>query len=131
MKTILGVAAGYIIWSILWVGVDALLRAVWTSYDQSVAAMSFSSSQLVVPLVLSAFCSIVAGFAAALIAKENGKTPLILGVLLLLTGIFVQMSVWEKIPLWYHLTFWILLVPMTILGGKLTRPKYPEVRRNY
>lgn len=121
MKTILGVVAGYIIWSILWVGIDAVLRAVWTSYDQSVAAMTFSSSQLIVPLVLTAFCSIAAGFVAASIAKENARAPLILGVLLLVTGIFVQMSLWEKVPLWYHLAFWILLIPMTMLGGKLRK----------
>lgn len=131
MKTILGIVAGYIIWSILWVGIDGILRAVWTSYDQSVAAMTFSSWQLFVPLVLSVFCSIAAGFVAASIAKKNLIAPLILGILLLLTGIFVQMSVWEKIPLWYHLAFWILLVPMTIWGGKLTQPRYREVRRNY
>ncbi len=121
LKTILGVAAGFIVWSILWVGIDAVLRAVWTTYGESAAAMTFSSSMLIVPLVLSAFCSIVAGFVAALISKENVKSPLILGVLLLITGIFVQMSVWEKIPLWYHLAFWVLLIPMTILGGKLRK----------
>ncbi len=119
----MGVAAGFIVWSILWVGVDAGLRAVWTSYDESVKAMTFSSSMLIVPLFLSAVVSIVSGFVAASIAKENTKSSLLLGVLLLIFGIFVQLSVWDKIPLWYHLTFWILLVPMTVLGGRLRSEK--------
>ncbi len=123
LRTILGVAAGFIVWSILWVGVDAGLRAVWTSYDESVKAMTFSSSMLIVPLFLSAVVSIVSGFVAASIAKENTKSSLLLGVLLLIFGIFVQLSVWDKIPLWYHLTFWILLVPMTVLGGRLRSEK--------
>ena len=125
LRIILGVVAGFIVWSILWVGVDAGLRAVWISYDESVKAMTFSSSMLIVPLILSAIVSVVSGFVAALIAKENSKSPLILGIVLLIVGIFVQMGVWDKIPLWYHLAFWILLVPMTVLGGKLraeTRP---------
>jgi len=125
LRIILGVVAGFIVWSILWVGVDAGLRAVWISYDESVKAMTFSSSMLIVPLILSAIVSIVSGFVAALIAKENSKSPLILGIVLLIVGIFAQMGVWDKIPLWYHLAFWILLVPMTVLGGKLraeTRP---------
>jgi uncharacterized membrane protein YeaQ/YmgE (transglycosylase-associated protein family) len=105
----------------LWVGIDAVLKGVWTDYNRSVEAMSFSAAQLVVPLILSAVCSIIAGFVAALIAKENSKSPLILGILLLVVGIFVQIAVWDKIPLWYHLTFWILLIPMTIFGGKLRR----------
>ena len=119
LKIILGVAAGFIVWSILWVGIDAILRLVWTSYDESVKAMTFTSSILMVPLILSAVVSIISGYAAALIGKENNKSPLILGILLLTVGIFVQLGVWDRIPLWYHLTFWILLVPMTVLGGRM------------
>ena len=119
LKIILGVIVGFVIWSILWVGVDAILRMVWTDYDESVKAMTFSSTRLIVPLILSAIVSIISGFIAALIAKENSKSPLILGILLLIVGIFVQISVWDKIPLWYNLAFWILLIPMTVLGGRL------------
>jgi hypothetical protein len=119
LKIALGVIVGFLIWSLLWVGFDVLLRLIWTSYDESVKAMNFSSSMLIVPLVLSAVVSIVSGFVAASIAKENSKAPFILGILLLIVGIFVQIGVWDRIPLWYHLTFWILLTPMTVLGGKL------------
>jgi len=119
LRIAIGVVVGFLVWSTLGVGIDVVLRAVWTSYDESVKAMSFTSSILMVPLILSSCCSIISGFTAALIARENTKAPLILGILLLITGIFVQMSVWEKIPLWYHLTFWVLLIPMTVLGGKL------------
>lgn len=121
LKIITGVITGFIVWSILWVAGDAVLRAVWTGYDESVKAMSFSSATLVVPLILSAVVSVISGFTAALISKENSKSPLILGIVLLIVGIFVQMGVWDKISLWYHLMFWILLVPMTLLGGKLRK----------
>ncbi|MDQ3751206.1 MAG: hypothetical protein M3367_19645 [Acidobacteriota bacterium] len=123
LRIFLGVIVGFVVWSILWVGIDAVLRAVWSSYDESVKAMTFSSTMLIVPLVLSAVVSIISGFVAALIAKENSTSPLILGILLLIVGIFVQTSVWDKIPLWYNLAFWILLIPMTILGGRLRSEK--------
>ncbi len=123
LKIALGVIVGFLVWSILWVGFDALLRAVLTSYDESVKAMTFSSLMLILLLVLSAVVSTISGFIAALISKENSKSPLILGILLLIVGVIVQMGVWEKIPLWYHLTFWILLVPMTVLGGRLRSEK--------
>lgn len=119
VKIILGVIAGFVVWSILWVAADAVLRTISTTYDESAKTMNFTSTLLIVPLVLTAIVSIISGFIAAFIAKENQKSPLILGVILLIVGIFVQMGYWEQIPLWYHLTFWILLVPMTILGGKL------------
>ncbi len=126
LKIFLGVVAGFFVWSILWVGIDAVLKGVWAGYKENVEAMSFSPAMLIVPLILSAVCSIIAGFVAALIARENSKSPLILGALLLIVGIFVQIGVWDKIPLWYHLAFWILLVPMTIFGGKLM-----QLRNNY
>lgn len=121
LRIILGVIAGFVLWSILWVGIDAVLRAISPSYNASVEAMSFSSAQLIIPLVLTAFCSIAAGYAAAWVARENTLAPWILGVILLVVGIFVQLSVWDKIPLWYNLTFWILLIPATVLGGKLKK----------
>jgi hypothetical protein len=123
LRIFLGIIVGFVVWSILWVGIDAVLRAVWSGYDESVKAMTFSTTMLIVPLVLSVFCSIISGFVAALIARENSISPLILGILLLIVGIFVQISVWDKIPLWYNLAFWILLIPMTILGGKLKTEK--------
>lgn len=128
LRIFFGVVVGFFIWSILWVGIDAGLRAIWSDYDESVKTMTFSSAMLVIPLVLSAFCSIISGFVAALIAKENSKTPLILGILLLVAGIFVQLSVWDKIPLWYNLAFWFLLIPMTIFGGRLLTIKVRNKR---
>ena len=119
LKIILGIIGGFVVWSILWVAGDAVLRTVWTSYDESVKTMNLSFSMLIMPLILSVIVSIISGYIAALIARENTKSPLILGIILLIVGVLVQMSVWEQIPLWYHLTFLILLVPMTILGGKL------------
>ena len=121
LKIILGVIAGFFVWSIVWVGVDAILKAVFPGYKESARVMSFSSAQLLIPLILSAVASIIAGYIAALIAKENTLSPLILGVLLLIVGISVQLSVWDKIQLWYNLAFLILLIPMTILGGKLRK----------
>ncbi len=46
LKMILGVAAGFIVWLILWVRIDAGLRAVWTTYDESVAAMMILGGKL-------------------------------------------------------------------------------------
>ena len=119
LKIILGIIGGFVVWSVLWVAGDAVLRTVWTSYNESVKTMQINSAMLIVPLILSVIVSIISGYIAALIAGENTKSPLILGIILLIVGVLVQMSVWEQIPLWYHLTFLILLVPMTSLGGKL------------
>jgi hypothetical protein len=72
-------------------------------------------------LVRSVIVSMISGLVTALIAKENFKSPLGLGVLLLIFGIFLQAVHWDYMPLWYHIPFLIWLIPITILGGKLRK----------
>jgi hypothetical protein len=130
-RIILGVVAGFIAWSILWVGSDAgfsLISSDWgktsAEFQEAVAnktPYTLSSMVLIALLVKSFIVSIISGFITALIARENTKSTFVLGILLLLFGIFVQATHWNYMPLWYHIPFLILLIPMTILGGKLRK----------
>jgi hypothetical protein len=132
VRIILGVIAGFIAWSILWVGSDAVFSAIsadWgktsTEFQEAVARQTpytLSSTVLIALLVKSFIVSLISGFITALIARENTKSTFVLGVLLLLFGVFVQVGYWNYMPLWYHIPFLILLIPMTVLGGKLKKP---------
>jgi hypothetical protein len=134
VRIILGVIAGFIVWSLIWVGTDAVLTALSPNWyakniiDLQKAAASgqpFKSETLmtIMALSLSLVCSFFSGFTAALIARENTKSTLVLGILLLIVGILVEVSFWNYFPLWYHFLFLFLLVPVTILGGKLKKSK--------
>ncbi len=120
-RIILGVVVGFIVWSILWVGSSSIMMAVSADYAKTMETMEWGTGNLIFALVRSFICSIVSGFVAVLIAKEFSKTTLGLGVFLLLFGIAVQASIWNKMPVWYHLVFLIMLIPLTILGGKLKK----------
>jgi hypothetical protein len=61
----------------------------------------------------------MAGFLAAVIAGENRRSTLILGIILLAVGVAVQIHLWNVFPSWFHLILWLLLVPSTILGGRM------------
>ena len=74
---------------------------------------------LLLSLLRSVIISIMAGFLTAVVAGENKTSTLILGILLLLFGLIVQIFAWNYAPIWYHALFLALLVPMTIVGGKL------------
>ena len=130
VRIILAIIVGFIVWSILWVGSDFVLMAVspdWYGKHQTnleAAALNrtpFMSDSLVliIALIRSVIFSIISGFLAASIARENTKSTLGLGILLLLFGIYIQSIFWNNAPLWYHIPFLALLIPMTILGGKL------------
>jgi len=130
LRIILGVVAGFIAWSILWLGSDQILRSFspsWYANQQYGLEAAVQNHTPFVPDVAillmdlgrAAIISIMAGFIAAVVAGENRKTPLALGVLLLIFGAAVQASVWSYIPIWYHIVFLGLLIPLTILGGKM------------
>lgn len=131
LRIILAIIAGFIVWSILWVGSDAVFSAVSPSWGrtseefraavENKTPYALDSTTLLALLVKSVIVSIISGFVTALIARENLKSTVGLGVLFLLFGIFIQTVYWNYMPLWYHLSFLALLIPMTIFGGKLKK----------
>jgi hypothetical protein len=132
LRIVSGVIGGFIVWSILWVGSDAILSAIspgwWgrTSLEFRAAVenktpYSLDSIVLIMLLVKSVVISVISGFVAATIAGENAKSTLGSGILLVLFGVFIQSIYWNYMPFWYHVPFLLLLIPMTILGGKLRK----------
>lgn len=130
LRIILGAIAGFIIWSIIWVGLDALLSVIspgwfgriFAEFQNAVNRNEPFTPPVSISVYLvfqSVLCSLIAGFAAAAIAKESRKSTLALGVLLLVTGVFVEAYHWNYFPVWYHVLFLLLLIPATVLGGKL------------
>ena len=112
-----GVIVGYAVWTALWLGGGAGLNLVFPvpMEGEPITSLGF----LLGALLLSVFCSFLAGFTNAALAKEKSKgAVLIMAGLLLLTGIGVQAGIWSIMPLWYHLVFLALLVPVSVLGGR-------------
>ena len=130
VKIVLGVIAGFVAWSILWVGSDQVLMTAspnWygahqLGFEKAITngeSFTADTTILIMHLVRSAIVSIMSGFLAAFIAGENRRAPMILGVILLLVGIAVEAYAWNYAPAWYHILFVLLLIPMAMLGGKL------------
>ena len=84
-----------------------------------------ATGPLALSLALSVLCSLVGGFVTAKIANRSGAV-VVLAVLLLITGIGVQAGAWARMPLWYHIPFLILLLPVTIASGRLAKPTPKE-----
>lgn len=130
LKIVLGVIAGFVAWSVLWIGSDQVLIMAspsWYGIHQDNFQLAMENQDpfkadttiLVMNLVRAVIISIMAGFLAAFIAGENRRTPLILGILLFAFGLMVEIVAWNYLPIWYHVVFLALLIPFTVLGGKL------------
>ena len=131
IRIILGVIAGFIAWIILWIGIENILIAIlpeWfgapqlafqNAVENQVGQFTAETRILLAHIVTGAIVSAVAGLLAAVVAGENRRAPLAVGVLLLALGILKLVMSWPYVPVWYHVIFTAMLLPMAIFGGKL------------
>jgi len=130
VRIVLGVIAGFFAWVIVWVGSEKILSAIWRegfgSHQRAFEAalknggeFTADTTLLLTQIVLGSIVSVMSGFLAALIAGEHTRAPLVLGFLLMALGLLKVVMSWQYVPIWHHVIFTALLIPMTILGGKL------------
>ena len=120
LRLILGAVVGVVAWMAVVLGVSLLLRAVAPDINTAMIAHA-TTTAMAERLAVSFLGSLVAGYLAMLIARD-GRAPLLAGVLLLLCwGYFHVMVIWHQFPLWYHLTFFVSLPLLSILGGRLAK----------
>jgi hypothetical protein len=130
IRIVLGVIAGFFAWVIVWVGVEQILIAIlpeWygapqLAFQEAIekgASFTAETRLLLSHIVIGSVVSVMSGFLAALIADENKRVPLILGFLLLALGLLKLVMSWAYVPIWYHMIFTAMLLPMAIVGGKL------------
>ena len=81
--------------------------------------MTFTLSMMFARLLLGAASSIAGGAVTAWIVRGNRRAPWILGVVLVAVFIPVHVGPWDKFPLWYHATFLVSLLPLTLPGASL------------
>ncbi len=129
LRIVLGVIAGFIAWLIVWVGSEKVLSAIWPAFGVHQRAFeeavknggqfTADTGALLTHIVIGSIVSVMAGILAALIAGENARAPLVVGILLLAIGTAKAVMSWQYVPIWYHVIFTAILLPMAIMGGKL------------
>jgi hypothetical protein len=129
LRMALGVITGFVAWLIVWIGSEKVLSALWPAFGTHQKAFeavlkdggefTADSKMLLIHIVLGSIVSVLAGALAALIAGDNTRAPLVVGILLLAMGGLKAVMSWQYVPIWYHIIFTAILLPMAIIGGKL------------
>jgi hypothetical protein len=115
----LGVVAGLAVWVGVVMAAGAVMRGAWPAYALVADAMTFTLPMMIARLTIGAVATLVMGFTTAMLAHRSIVPSVLSGVLLLLAFIPQHMMLWEKFPVWYHLTFLASLVPLTVAGATL------------
>ena len=129
VRIVLGVIAGFFAWVIAWFGSEKILSAIWPQFGvhqrafqaaiENGGQFTADTGALLTHIVLGSIVSVMSGFLAALIAGENKRSPLLLGFLLLAFDLIIVVMSWKHVPVWYGVIFTAMLIPMTIIGGRL------------
>ncbi len=116
-KTVVAIIAGLVTWILVASILNLPLRAWWPNYHEAETAFNFTLGMKLARLALGAAASLCSGFVAAWIANGHKTAAMYLGILLLALFIPNHYLLWDKFPVWYHLTFLVSLFPLVLLGG--------------
>ncbi len=129
LRIVLGVIGGFFAWVVVWFVSEKVISALWPAFGVHQKAFeeavknggqfTADTTMLLTHIVVGSIIAVGSGSLAALIAGENSRAPLIVGFLLLALGILKAVMSWPYVPIWYHVIFTAILLPMAIIGGKL------------
>ena len=119
IRKVAGVASGLVVWFVVATAANLLLRVALPDYAEAEKSLSFTLAMLLARLVVGALSSVCAGFATAWITKSRGMAVTVLGIVLTALFIPIHYGLWDRFPVWYHLSFLVSLLPFTLLGTRL------------
>lgn len=120
-RSILAFLAGIVAWAVVVSVLNRILRLSLPGYTAAEPTMTFTLGMKLARLTMAAVASLSAGATAGAIAPRSRRVALILGAFVLACFIPSHIWLWAKFPVWYHLTFLLTLVPLVVLGSKITR----------
>jgi len=117
IRGILGVITGCVIWSALWCFLNWIFPVIFPrQFNVNGTTDNFVLNLIIV--LLSFDFSFISGYINAIIAKVHQlRFALIQGILQLAIGIYVQKQYWDIMPLWFHITFLLFIIPGIFIGA--------------
>jgi hypothetical protein len=120
-RVIASVVGGILFFALATMAMSAVSKELWPEYAAAVADGAYTLPMLWSRLVSGAAAIIFATWLAVMLGKQNLKTGFLIGVSLLVLNILWHVNIWDKYPVWYHLTWFAIIMPSALLGGRLAR----------
>ena len=123
-RTILSIVGGLVAWGFVATLLNFALRLWLPGYAEAEPALAFTLVMKISRLSLAAVSCLAAGAAVRTIAPESRVAPWVVGLILLAVFVPAHVQLWNRFPVWYHLTFLLTLAPLVALGAvalRLTR----------
>ncbi|HEY3814150.1 MAG TPA: hypothetical protein VGL66_13070 [Caulobacteraceae bacterium] len=119
------VLAGLVVWIVVVSLLNRGLRLWLPGYAAVEQAMTFTLTMKIARLAIAALSSLAAGAVTRAIAPASNWAPWIVGLVLVALFVPEHIHIWNRFPIWYHLTFLLTLAPLVWLGARLLPRKKP------
>lgn len=111
-----------VVWFVVATAVHRFMCLVWPAYAVATPLMNFSLPMKIARLLLGAVCTVLAAATARRLSAARWL-PLMIGVALLVLFVPGHYRIWDRFPVWYHLTFLGSLIPLALLGARFPSAK--------
>ena len=118
-RSILACIAGLLTWIVVVSVINRLLRLSLPNYTVAEHTLQFTLTMKWARLVMAIVTSLVAGAVTGWISPQSRWAPWILGGVVLAMFLPVHIAIWSKLPVWYHLTFLLTIIPAVVVGALL------------
>ena len=118
-RSILAVAAGFVLIAVLSFGTDAAVRAAWPGAFDAAGRTDDVRMLLFTIAYVGVFATAGCYLAAALAPDRPMRHALVLGALGLVFTALGTAATWSTAPAWYHVVSLLLVLPYAWLGGRL------------
>jgi hypothetical protein len=118
-RAIAAVITAEVLWTCLWLGFTSLASRLFPETINPEQRLTHVGA-LLAYIAWSAAINVLCGYVCAMIRRDHPmKTVWIFAFIQLAIGIGFEASYWSMVPVWYHVVFLALLVPTTVLGGRM------------
>lgn len=128
-RSLLACLAGLLTWIIVVSVINRVLRVTLPNYTVAEHTLQFTLGMKWARLIMAIVTSLAAGAVIGWTAPASRWAPWVVGLVVLGLFLPVHVSIWSRLPAWYHLTFLLTIVP-AVLVGALLAPRRDKVLTN-
>ncbi len=118
LRNIATLVGAMVLWFILATIIHRIACAMWPAYAAATPSLTFTLPMMIFRLGLSTVCTLAVGAVLRRIGAANWM-PVAFGCALILLFAPEHYRIWSRLPVWYHLTFLLSLIPLAVLGARM------------
>ncbi|MGC2536557.1 MAG: hypothetical protein WA350_07215 [Candidatus Sulfotelmatobacter sp.] len=128
-RSVLACLAGLLKWAVVVTVINRVLLLSLPNYTAAEHTLQFTLGMKWARLLMAIVTSLVAGAVTRWISPSSRWAPLIVGSVVLAMFVPAHIALW--IPVWYHLTFLLTIIPAVLVGALLPPRRNKDLNKVY